>query len=104
MKVKVDLWRVEFSANWSSKKSFPKPRVLDLSTVRLDELCRVGGLLFCGGPDRWEADSGGELGPPFPLLVTAGCSLSREPSRVIGSPSRRDEPLGYVAADEQNRS
>lgn len=37
------------------------------------------------------------------LLVTAGCSLSRDPTGIIGSPSLRDEPPGYVATEEQNR-
>lgn len=71
--------------------------VVDYSTVRLDELCRDGGL-FCGGRGwRQKAEAGLALLSSFPLLGTAGCSLSRDLLGIIVSPGLRDEPLGFVA-------
>lgn len=49
------------------------------------------------------AEAGSALPSPFPLLITAGRSLSTDPSGIIESPSPHDEPPGYVTAEEQNR-
>lgn len=61
----------------------------------------------CGGQDGRQIVEAGSALFGFSsrgvLLVTAGCSLSRDPTGIIGSPSLRDEPPGYVATEEQNR-
>lgn len=58
--------------------------------------------LFCGGQNgRQIAEAGLAILSPF--LLAGSCRYSRDPLGIIVSPSPHDEPLGYVAVEEQNR-